>query len=94
MVRYKSRFYGRYKTEAEAKEAYRLAKSGAPKADNTHPRRRYLPKGVYFMKNATTKKFYVRPCVNGSKQLIGFFRTVREAEEAYRNFLTQGGLTS
>ena len=48
-VTYAGKFYGRYATEQEAGKAYLLAKSGVPKKEFKHPRRRLLPKGVLYM---------------------------------------------
>lgn len=92
MVRYKAKFYGRYKTEEEANKAYQLAKSGVQKIDRQHPRRKYLPKGVQYMQR--TNRYYVRPMVKGKRKLLGYFSTVQEAETTYNKFLEQGGLTS
>lgn len=98
MVRHRNKFYGRYKTEDEARLAYKLARSGAQKENKTHPRRRFLPQGVYFMSPMAQKKYkpyYIRPCVNGKRYFRGFFGSIAEAEKAYLEFKSaEGGLTS
>lgn len=85
MVRYKGKFYGRYRTESEAASAHRLALSGIEKPDRSNPRRKYLPRGVYYMLPLARKKrdaFYLRPTINGSRKFIGYFKTVSDALNA------------
>lgn len=97
MVAYKGKFYGRYKTETEAKKAVIAARAGVPKDVKLHPRRQYLPKGVYFMQPMAQRNrapYYIRPQIKGKKYFQGYFASVQEAEEAYNNFIAQGGLTS
>lgn len=85
MVRYKNKHIGRYETEEEAKTAYQLAKSGVEKEDKTHPRRKYLPENVLFMKPAAEKgqkPYYIRPVINGERKFFGYFSTPSDAEIA------------
>lgn len=87
MVRYKKQFYGRYKTEAEAKKVYKLACSGVKYTRKPTRRRKYLPKGVLYMKNMGNKPFYIRPQIKGERFFQGYFSTVQEAEDAYNKFM-------
>lgn len=88
MVKYRGKFYGRYDTEEQAQHAYKLARSGIPYKLSTHPRRKYLPKGVFYMKSqrGNGKRFYIRPMLAGKRYFQGYFSTIEEAEEAYRKF--------
>lgn len=96
-VTYRGNYYGRYVTPEEAREAYRLAKSGVPKAALGHPRRKYLPRGVYFMQPQVSRgyaPYYIRPTVDGRRKFIGYFGSVQQAKDALNNITAQGGLTS
>lgn len=88
MVRHKKQFYGRYKTEEEAKKAYQLACSGVPKINKQHPRRRMLPKGVCYQKgnHPIGKPYYSNPTHKGRRYFQGYFSTAQAAEDAYNNF--------
>jgi hypothetical protein len=87
IVRYRHKFYGRYTTESEAKKAYQLACSGVEYVGKPVRRRKYLPKGVLYMKNMRDKPFYIRPQINGKRFFQGYFSTVQEAEDAYIKFM-------
>lgn len=92
MVRYKNVFYGRYTTKEEAKEAYSLACSGVGRTSKIHPRRKFLPKGVYYMQPMAEKgknPYYIRPRINGVSHFKGYFKSSQEAEEAYNNLLAE-----
>lgn len=85
LVTYKKKHIGRYGTEDEAKQAYQQAKSGVEKEDKTHPRRKYLPENVLFMKPAAEKgqkPYYIRPLINGERKFFGYFSTPSDAEIA------------
>ena len=91
-VTYKGKFYGRYNSEQEAAHAYKMAQSGKKKLEYTHPRRKFLPRGVFYMQPHAQKglsPYYIRPQRNGKKFFRGYFSTVQEAEDAYNNFLVQ-----
>ena len=94
IVRYKGKHYSYARTLSEAKELYKAAKSGVPKVSKLHPRRKLLPRGVYFMQPQAQKgysPYYIRPRREGKHYFRGYFGTVREAVAAYNNFLVQGG---
>lgn len=94
MVRHSGKFYGRYKTEAEAIEAVRQAKSGVEKPSRQHPRRSYLPRGVYFMQPNAKKgiaPYYIRPAIRGERIFRGFFKTASEALVALQELKEQKG---
>lgn len=89
LVRYKGVFYGRYKTEAEAQEAYKLARAGVIKSSKEHPRRRFLPKGVQFMQpNAERDKpaFYIRVTINGERHFKGYYASINEAVKGLKAY--------
>ncbi|NHW45929.1 HNH endonuclease [Paenarthrobacter sp. MSM-2-10-13] len=81
MVRYKGAFYGRYLTEQEAKNAYKLACSGVPYPTS---RRKlwHLPTGI--SKQFGLYRVAVRQ--GGVKHWIGGFDTLEEAVEALERF--------
>lgn len=84
IVRYRNKFFGRYKTEQEAHRAYQLAKSGVEY--KTRQRMRYmLPLGVNFYKGYK-KPYVVRPQINGKRHFLGYFATSEEAKNVYDNF--------
>lgn len=84
IVRYRNKFFGRYKTEEEASRAYQLAKSGVEY--KTRRRMRYmLPKGVFYHKY-NKKHYIVRPQLNGKRYFLGYFATAEEAKDVYDNF--------
>lgn len=92
MVRYRGTYYGRYATEREAQQAYKLACSGVAKQSRVHPRRALLPRGVLYMEpnaRAGRAPYYIRPQRNGKKYFRGYFSTPQEAEAAYNNFLVE-----
>ena len=91
-VRYRGKFYGRYRTETEAKDAYARAKSGVRySGPGFHPRRRYLPTGVLYMRSRSAggSPYYIRPQRNGIKHFHGFYATVEQAENAYKLLIGQ-----
>jgi len=91
-VTYKGKFYGTYATEQEASHAYSLAKSGVRRPEHSHPRRKLLPRGVFFMQPMAQlgrAPYYIRPQRKGIKYFKGYFNTVQEAEAAYNKFLAQ-----
>ena len=90
-VRYRSKLYGRYATEEEAARAYQLARSGVPKVSKVHPRRRYLPPGVYYNKSKerTGKPYFSRPMRKGAYHYLGYFSIPQGAEAAYLDFLSK-----
>jgi len=84
MVRYRNKFFGRYKTEQEASRAYQLACSGVEY--KTKQRVRYmLPTGVLFYKGYK-KPYVVRPQIDGKRYFLGYFATAEEAKNVYDNF--------
>lgn len=92
MVRHNRKFYGRYKTEPEAIEAVKLARSGVPKPSRVHPRRMYLPRGVYFMQPRAQKgysPYYIRPRKDGVREFKGYFRSVDDALATLRDMGVQ-----
>lgn len=82
IVRYKSTFYGRYVTEEEAKQAYKLACSGVPYIKSTR-KLRHLPTGVSRLRGS--KNYLAKIQVNGKRYYMGTFKTIEEAEKAYIN---------
>lgn len=97
VIRVRGVSYGTCRTEAEAKEIVKRAKSGMKPISKQHPRRKYLPRGVYYMQpNAQKGKppYYIKPQIKGKQIFQGYFSSVQAAEEAYTNLLAQGGLTS
>lgn len=86
IVMHRSKFYGRYETLEEAKEAYKLAKSGVE-----YPKKRrknyMLPTGVFRLNG----KYTARPQVNGKRHYLGTFNTPIEARRAYKMKLTELG---
>jgi len=85
MVRYKSKFYGRYTTKEEAQKAYQLAKSGIPYQIS---RRKLwnLPKGI----TKQFGKYRVRPQVNGKRIWLGQFATLEEAQNKLKEWQERG----
>jgi len=78
-VRYKLKFYGRYKTEAEAMKAYSLAKSGVPYTRKTK-RNPHLPSGIVKVGN---NKYLAQVQYSIKTKRLGIYPTIREAHEAY-----------
>lgn len=93
MVRYGRQFYGRYTTEEEAKQAYQLAVSGVPYQKSEHGRRKYLPKGVLYMKSQSKfgRPFYIRPQIQGVRYFRGYYASAEEAEKAYKLLMEELG---
>ncbi|OKA15811.1 hypothetical protein BS618_07710 [Rhodococcus erythropolis] len=85
MVRYRGTFHGRYKTEAEAKRAYQMAKSGVP-YEKTRRKFWHLPTGV----SKQFGRYRVCPQKNGVKHWLGSYRTVEEAEQALNEWKNRG----
>lgn len=85
LVRYKRQFYGRYKTEAEAKRAYQLACSGVPYI-KTRRKLWHLPKGI----TKQFGKYRVRPQVNGKRIWLGQFATLEEAQNKLKEWQERG----
>lgn len=81
MVRYKNKFYGRYKTEIGARKAYQLAKSGVIYAKREHRTKYHLPTGVF--KNKSNRGWQASIQLNGERIYLGTFTTIEEAEKAY-----------
>jgi hypothetical protein len=81
MVRYRKQFYGRYKTEAEAKRAYQLACSGVPYAKRIRRQNYHLPTGVF--KNRSNRGYQAKLQLNGERIYLGTFETKEDAEKAY-----------
>lgn len=92
IVRYKNKFYGRYVTEEEAEEAYKLACSGV-EYQPTARRRYMLPKGVLYMKSMSSKgrPYYCRPQVKNKRYFLGYFKTPELALEAYHKLIKELG---
>lgn len=92
LVRYKGRHYSYADTEEEAKELYKKARSGIPRVSKLHPRRKLLPKGVFFMQPMAEKQqspYYIRPQINGLRYFKGYFKTIGEAEKAYKSLISR-----
>jgi len=83
LVRYRDQFYGRYLTEAEAKVAIKLARSGVEYAKRARRRNYFLPKGV--TKNKYTGGYQAKTVINGVKYYLGTFATIEDAQRAYYN---------
>jgi len=83
LVTYRGKFYGRYKTEDEAKRAYQLACSGVPSKKREHRQKYHLPTGVF--KNRSNKGYQARIQINGKRIYLGTFTTIEEARNAYLN---------
>lgn len=81
MVRYRNKFYGRYETEVEAKEAYKLARSGVLYGKRERRQMYYLPIGVF--KNKSNRGYQAKAQINGKRFYLGTFATIEEAEKAY-----------
>jgi hypothetical protein len=81
LVRYKNKFYGRYDTEEEAKQAYKLAKSGVEYPKRKHRQNYHLPKGVF--KNKSNHGYQARIQKLGRRIYLGTFNTIEQAHEAY-----------
>jgi hypothetical protein len=92
LVIYRGRFYARYGSEEEAKRGAQRARSGVPRPNAQHPRRKYLPKGVMYMQ--PNRKYYIRPSVGGKRIFSGYFNSAIEAEEAYRAIFAERRVTS
>ena len=78
MVRYKKGFYGRYATEEEAKQAYKLACSGVP-YQKSRRKLRYLPTGVSRLRGS--KSFTAKFTHKQESYYLGTYRTIVEAEK-------------
>jgi len=90
LVSHKGKFYGRYKTEAEAQQAVKEMLSGVPKPNRLHPRRKYLPSGICYMQPFAQKDkppYYIRKTVDGKRIFKGYFSSIQEAENALNNIL-------
>lgn len=85
MVRYKNTFYGRYRTEQEAQEAYKLARSGVP-YNKTKRKLWHLPTGV----SKQFGKYRVRPQKGRIKYWLGAFATLDEAKAALKKWQEKG----
>lgn len=85
IVSYRRKFYGRYKTEVEAKRAYQLACSGLPYEKT---RRKYwnLPTGI----TKQFGKYRVRPQRNGKRIWLGQFTTLEEAQNKLNEWKNGG----
>lgn len=84
-VAYRGKYFGRYKTEQEAKEIVTKIKSG--QEIKKSPRKRpMLPKGVRLMKNCNKRPFGAVVKENGKQKYLGCFETAKEAEEAYLKY--------
>jgi len=98
VVRYNKQFYCYANTEEEAIRQITLAKSGVPKQERIHRRRKYLPSGVYYMQPMAEKgqkPYYIRPQIDGKRHFMGYFSTVAEAKEAHElTIAAAGGMTS
>ena len=81
LVRYKNKFFGRYKTEEEAKEAYKRARSGVEYHKKERRQMYHLPTGVF--KNKSSKGYQARIQINGKRKYLGTFPTVEQAQRAY-----------
>ena len=81
MVRYHNKYYGRYKTESEAKKAYQLACSGVPYKKRERRQKYHLPTGVF--KNKSNKGYQAKAQINGKRIYLGTFPTIEQAEKAY-----------
>ena len=90
IVRYKNKFYGRFDSEEEAKEAFKKACSGQ-EYKPTQRRRYMLPKGVLYMKGMSKsgRPFYCRPQIKGKRYFIGYYSTVDEALSAYEELIKE-----
>lgn len=79
MVKYKGKFYGRYKTAREAERVYQLAKSGIEYKPKT--RQKYmLPKNIYRQSNKWGYGF----SINGKRYRKNGYATMSEAEDGLR----------
>lgn len=97
VVRYKSKFYGRYHTKMQAEIAYTLACSGVNHPNRLNPRRKYLPKGVYYMQPMAQKglnPYYIRPTKNGVRKFKGYFGTISSALNALDKVNKERGIAS
>ena len=79
LVRYRGKYYGRYETKAEAKKAYRNAKSGKPYETKRVKRCQLLPTnisqrdgkfGVTIQRNGVLKRKYGLPTVAKAKEYL------------------------
>jgi hypothetical protein len=81
---YKSKFYGRYNTEIEARNAYKNARSGKPYNKIKERKSNYhLPVGVY--RNKTGSKYVAVLYHSGKRKHLGTYQTYQEAERIYLN---------
>lgn len=86
MVRYRNQFYGRYKTEEEAKKAYQLAKSGVEYKPKQ--RQKYmLPKNIYRQAGKWGYGFQVK----GVRYRKNGYATLAEAQEELKLKLQEIG---
>lgn len=81
LVRYNDTYYGRYKTEDEAKQAYKRARGGVPYPGRPHRVKYHLPMGVF--KNRSNSGYQSKVQIQGERIYLGTFSTVAEAEQAY-----------
>lgn len=87
IVRYRNTFYGRYDTEEEAKEAYKLACSGVKYKKRERRKNYHLPTGVF--KNKNNKGYQAKAQVNGKRIYLGTFETIEQAKKEYNNIIKE-----
>ena len=85
IVRYKNTFYGRYNTEDEAKQAYKMACSGVP-YNKTRRKLWHLPTGI----TKQFGKYRVQPQKNGKRYWLGQFATLEEAQNKLNEWKKEG----
>ena len=85
IVRYRSKFYGRYNTKEEAIRAYQLACSGVV---YNKSKRKYwnLPTNI----TKQFGKYRVRPQMNGKRIWLGQFSTLEEAQKKLNEWKKEG----
>ncbi len=90
LVTYKGKYFGRYNTEEEAKKASLMSRSGIRRPSKAHPRRKYLPDGVYYMSNNSSNNkppYYIRPTINGKRKFYGYFSSIQDAKMSLNEIL-------